>query len=178
MLFVYTPDKCVCVFVHICSCLCGCFHLHVFISIICICKNRLFHRGVFAYFQNELVFTDIIRLSLNGALSEGPEGAQQPSIGKVSITLHITMWMYRNVHIYFWKKFASVWNIVFNSSWLISVLDASCPQPVEHRLTSINRLIISSWLAQRRGKYTRYVSRIPIAGFGCVTYCRSLLQLH
>ncbi|XP_051270621.1 dynein, axonemal, intermediate chain 1, paralog 2 [Dicentrarchus labrax] len=30
--------------------------------------------------KNELVFTDIIRLSLNGAVSEGPEGAQQPSI--------------------------------------------------------------------------------------------------
>ncbi|XP_033483161.2 dynein, axonemal, intermediate chain 1, paralog 2 [Epinephelus lanceolatus] len=27
--------------------------------------------------KNELVFTDIIRLSLNGAISEGPEGAQQ-----------------------------------------------------------------------------------------------------
>ncbi|XP_040890100.1 dynein, axonemal, intermediate chain 1, paralog 2 [Toxotes jaculatrix] len=30
--------------------------------------------------KNELVFTDIIRLSLNGAVSEGPEGAQQLSI--------------------------------------------------------------------------------------------------
>nr|XP_046240348.1 dynein, axonemal, intermediate chain 1, paralog 2 [Scatophagus argus] len=30
--------------------------------------------------KNELVFTDIIRLSLNGAFSEGPEGAQQPGI--------------------------------------------------------------------------------------------------
>uniref|UniRef100_A0A3Q3IN46 Dynein axonemal intermediate chain 1 n=3 Tax=Monopterus albus TaxID=43700 RepID=A0A3Q3IN46_MONAL len=30
--------------------------------------------------KNELVFTDIIRLSLNGAVSEGPESAQQPSI--------------------------------------------------------------------------------------------------
>ncbi|XP_071349712.1 dynein, axonemal, intermediate chain 1, paralog 2 isoform X2 [Trachinotus anak] len=29
--------------------------------------------------KNELVFTDIIRLSLNGVVSEGPEGAQQPS---------------------------------------------------------------------------------------------------
>ncbi|KAM9362211.1 dynein, axonemal, intermediate chain 1, paralog 2 [Symphorus nematophorus] len=29
--------------------------------------------------KNELVFTDIIRLSLNGAVSEGPEGAQQLS---------------------------------------------------------------------------------------------------
>ncbi|XP_037631943.1 dynein, axonemal, intermediate chain 1, paralog 2 [Sebastes umbrosus] len=28
--------------------------------------------------KNELVFTDIIRLSVNGAVSEGPEGAQQP----------------------------------------------------------------------------------------------------
>ncbi|KAM7401799.1 hypothetical protein PAMP_017078 [Pampus punctatissimus] len=30
--------------------------------------------------KNELVFTDIIRLSLNGAVSEGPEDTQQPSI--------------------------------------------------------------------------------------------------
>ncbi|XP_030276923.1 dynein, axonemal, intermediate chain 1, paralog 2 [Sparus aurata] len=30
--------------------------------------------------KNELVFTDIIRLSVNGAVSEGPEDAQQPSI--------------------------------------------------------------------------------------------------
>ncbi|XP_041809385.1 dynein, axonemal, intermediate chain 1, paralog 2 [Chelmon rostratus] len=30
--------------------------------------------------KNELVFTDIITLSLNGAVSEGSEGAQQPSI--------------------------------------------------------------------------------------------------
>uniref|UniRef100_UPI0037E7B241 dynein, axonemal, intermediate chain 1, paralog 2 n=1 Tax=Semicossyphus pulcher TaxID=241346 RepID=UPI0037E7B241 len=30
--------------------------------------------------KNELVFTDIIRLSLNGAVSEGPEGAQQERI--------------------------------------------------------------------------------------------------
>ncbi|XP_018555814.1 LOW QUALITY PROTEIN: dynein axonemal intermediate chain 1 [Lates calcarifer] len=30
--------------------------------------------------KNELVFTDIIRLSVNGAVSEGPEGAQQPII--------------------------------------------------------------------------------------------------
>ncbi|XP_053172150.1 dynein, axonemal, intermediate chain 1, paralog 2 [Scomber japonicus] len=30
--------------------------------------------------KNELVFTDIIRLSLNGAVPEGPEGTQQPSI--------------------------------------------------------------------------------------------------
>uniref|UniRef100_A0A665TGF1 Dynein axonemal intermediate chain 1 n=1 Tax=Echeneis naucrates TaxID=173247 RepID=A0A665TGF1_ECHNA len=30
--------------------------------------------------KNELVFTDIIRLTLNGVISEGPEGAQQPYI--------------------------------------------------------------------------------------------------
>ncbi|XP_059185347.1 dynein, axonemal, intermediate chain 1, paralog 2 [Centropristis striata] len=30
--------------------------------------------------KNELVFTDIIRLSLNGAISEGPEGVQHPGI--------------------------------------------------------------------------------------------------
>ncbi|XP_078103522.1 dynein, axonemal, intermediate chain 1, paralog 2 [Sander vitreus] len=30
--------------------------------------------------KNELVFTDIIRLSLNGAVSDGPEGAEQPGI--------------------------------------------------------------------------------------------------
>ncbi|XP_045885069.1 dynein, axonemal, intermediate chain 1, paralog 2 isoform X1 [Micropterus dolomieu] len=30
--------------------------------------------------KNELVFTDIIRLSLNGAVSEGPEGGPQPRI--------------------------------------------------------------------------------------------------
>uniref|UniRef100_A0A3B4VKL8 Dynein, axonemal, intermediate chain 1, paralog 1 n=1 Tax=Seriola dumerili TaxID=41447 RepID=A0A3B4VKL8_SERDU len=30
--------------------------------------------------QNELVFTDIIRLSLNGVVSEGADGSQQPSI--------------------------------------------------------------------------------------------------
>uniref|UniRef100_A0A671TXR1 Dynein, axonemal, intermediate chain 1, paralog 2 n=1 Tax=Sparus aurata TaxID=8175 RepID=A0A671TXR1_SPAAU len=31
--------------------------------------------------KNELVFTDIIRLSVNGAVSEGPEDAQQPTSG-------------------------------------------------------------------------------------------------
>lgn len=36
-------------------------------------------------FQNELVFTDIITLSLNCAVSEEPEGAQQPRTGKASL---------------------------------------------------------------------------------------------
>lgn len=40
------------------------------------------HHCVCVLLQNELVFTDIIRLSVNGAVSEGPEGAQQPIIGK------------------------------------------------------------------------------------------------
>uniref|UniRef100_A0A8D0CU60 Dynein axonemal intermediate chain 1 n=1 Tax=Sander lucioperca TaxID=283035 RepID=A0A8D0CU60_SANLU len=31
--------------------------------------------------KNELVFTDIIRLSLDGAVSDGPEGAEQPACG-------------------------------------------------------------------------------------------------
>lgn len=51
----------------------------------------LLHHSVFVWLQNELVFRDIIRLSLDSAVSEGPEGAQQPSIGKVSITLHVML---------------------------------------------------------------------------------------
>lgn len=39
------------------------------------------------------------------------------------------------------------------------------PQPVEHRLTSTDRLIIFSWLAPRTGKYTRYV----FGGWDCCT---------
>lgn len=39
------------------------------------------------------------------------------------------------------------------------------PQPVEHRLTSTDRLIIFSWLGPRTGKYTRYV----FGGWDCCT---------
>lgn len=49
---------------------------------------------MFPCLQNELVFTDIIRLSLDGAVSDGPEGAEQPGIGKVSITLHAILCMH------------------------------------------------------------------------------------
>lgn len=52
----------------------------------------------FTCLQNELVFTDIIRLSLNGAVSEGPDGSQQPSIGKVSRTQHVVLHMYSRMY--------------------------------------------------------------------------------
>lgn len=42
-----------------------------------------------ACLQNEMVFTDIITLSLNGAIPEGPEDAQQEITGNASFTQHV-----------------------------------------------------------------------------------------
>lgn len=70
-----------------------CLSLCVFTSTFTIIQNLQLHHQVFACLQNELVFTDIITLSLNGAVSEEPEGAQQPSTGKASLAWHVTLCM-------------------------------------------------------------------------------------
>lgn len=87
------------------KCVCGFMWLFLFA---CVCTSTITclyllpHHSVFACFQNELVFTDIIRLSVNGAFTEGPGGAQQPSIGKISITLHACM--YIRIHVFHFKS--------------------------------------------------------------------------
>lgn len=73
------------------------YNLHVYIHVH---VYLLLHQSVFACLQNELVFTDVIRLSVNGAFSEGPESAQQPSIGKVSISQLVILCMYIRMYIF------------------------------------------------------------------------------
>lgn len=101
MLFVCTFDKCVCVcshlqlFLWLFSFACAyIYNLHVYILYL------LLHQSVFPCLQNELVFTDIIRLSVNGAVSEGPEGVQQPSVGRVSISQHVILYMYIRMYVF------------------------------------------------------------------------------
>lgn len=119
LLFVST--SCLCLFTFACV---G-FHLHVYIYL-------LLHRSVFACLQNELVFTDIITLSLNGAVSEGSEGAQQPSIGKSSNTLHVVLRMCVRMcvfnfetaiaHVKYYTLFNIIWyQIRFALLWPVSI---------------------------------------------------------
>lgn len=75
-------------------------NLHVFTTVCTSIQYLQLHHQVFACLQNELVFTDIITLSLNGAVSEEPEGAKQPRTGKASLAWRVTLCMYVRTYAY------------------------------------------------------------------------------
>ncbi|XP_056266933.1 dynein, axonemal, intermediate chain 1, paralog 2 isoform X2 [Pseudoliparis swirei] len=84
--------------------------------------------------KNELVFTDIITLSLQGGASEGPEAVQPPGVGQI------------------WLSGCSSVSCPTDSRSDLSRV--SRPQPVGRRLTSTNTWTTSSSLVRRRGRCT------------------------
>lgn len=112
--FSFRQIRCILFFMHCTKAVCVGFR---------ICMYLQHNHCVFARLQNELVFTDIIRLTLNGTVSEGPEGAQPHSIGKASPT-------YRCYHMDTWKNAAFFIFQTSVSNWCqyeVSKLAPSCP---------------------------------------------------